>query len=136
MYGTKPNTITEALREYYMFSIENRPISWGGHMSPIFAKVYLTRKPGGQILYKSINNTGKSNFTLLNTKEESQVFNLCRQQIGDLVYDHVSTMWIDGVLTVCLYRDEIMNDDLISKLQDELYPRNCNVKVIYNWESN
>ena len=103
---------------------------------PLFPQVDVIRKPGGQILYKSVDNTGKSNFTLLSTAEEIPVFNLCRQQIGDLVYGHVSTRWLNGKITVYLYRDEIMNDDLISKLQDELYPRNCDIKVIYNWESN
>lgn len=130
------NTITEILRDAYKDMFENRPVSWGGHMTPLFPQVDVIRKPGGQILYKSVDNTGKSNFTLLSTAEEIPVFNLCRQQIGDLVYGHVSTRWLNGKITVYLYRDEIMNDDLISKLQDELYPRNCDIKVIYNWESN
>lgn len=104
--------------------------------SPLFHKVPVIRKQGELILFKSINNTGKSNFTIIRNREESQVFNSCRQQIGDLVYDYVSVLFQNGVLTVYLYRDEIMNDDLISKIQDELYPRNCDVKVIYNWKSN
>lgn len=127
--------ITEILRDAYKDMFENRPVSWGGHMTPLFPQVDVIRKPGGQILYKSIDNTGKSNFTIIRNSEEAQVLYSCRQQIGDLVYDHVSTIWRNGKLIVYLYRDEIMNDDLISKIQDELYSKNCDVKVIYNWES-
>lgn len=86
--------------------------------------------------FKWIGNTEEVHFTHFTTEEERRLCHICINLIGDAAFDHVSIAWRDGVVTVYLFRDEIMNDDLISKIQDELYSKNCDVKIVYNWKSN
>ena len=97
----------------------------GKQVSFISPNASEIRWPDGYTLFNWIDNTGKVHFTHFTTEEERR-----------LVLDHVSTAWRDGVVTVYLLRDEIMNDGLISKIQDELYSKNCDVKIVYNWKSN
>ena len=112
-----------------------RSITWGGHAEFIPPNIVLIRKPDGYILFNWIDNMGEVHFTLLSTEEECRLYHICINLIGDVVFDHVFTTWRDGIVTVHLLRDEIMNDDLISKIQDELYSKNCDVKIVYNWKT-
>ena len=50
-------TMLEILKDFYKEMFENRPVSWGGHMSPLFPKVVVIRKPGETVVLKSINTT-------------------------------------------------------------------------------
>lgn len=109
---------------------------WDKQVSFFPPNAFEIRWPDGYTLFHWIGNTGEMHFTHFNTEEERRIYHICINLIGDTALDHVSTTWHDGVVTVYLLRDEIMNDDLISKIQDELYSKNCDVKIVYNWKSN
>ena len=108
----------------------------GKQVSFIAPNAFEIRWPDGYTLFNWIDSKGEVHFTHFTTEEERRLYHICINLIGDVVLDHVTTAWRDGVVTVYLLRDEIMNDGLISKIQDELYSKNCDVKIVYNWKSN
>ena len=61
--GNMSMSMLELLKEAYKDLFENRPVSWSGHMSPLFPKgVVVTREPG---------ETLSINATLDNIKEDT-----------------------------------------------------------------
>ena len=48
--------LREILKEAYKELFELRPLSCGGHLSPLFPKVDVIREPGETVVFKSENN--------------------------------------------------------------------------------
>ena len=48
--------LREILKEAYKELFELRPLSCGGHLSPLFPKVDVVREPGETVVFKSVNN--------------------------------------------------------------------------------
>lgn len=67
----------------------------------------------------------------IKSSKEKHIIDKCRSFLDESICNHVS---IDGSNnTVYLYWDEVMmNDDIISKLQDTLTSKGWNVEIVYN----
>jgi hypothetical protein len=48
----------------------------------------------------------------------------------DTLWEHMAYSYD----TIWLYRDEIMNDEVISKMQDAFASTNYKVKIVYDWK--
>ena len=46
--------LLEILKDAYKEMFELRPVSWGGHLSPLFPKVVVIREPGETVVFKPI----------------------------------------------------------------------------------
>lgn len=48
--------LLEILKDTYKELFEIRPVSCGGHLSPLFPKMDVIREPGETVVFKSVNN--------------------------------------------------------------------------------
>lgn len=46
--------LLEILKDAYKYMFEIRPVSCGGHLSPLFPKVDVIRQPGETVVFKSV----------------------------------------------------------------------------------
>lgn len=72
----------------------------------------------------------KKKILLICTPRENYIAKSCEVIGGCSVFEHLS--FIDK--EIWLYRDEIMNDEVISKIQDKLASTDYKVKIVYDWK--